>query len=150
MQEQAASLSGHLWTTWNWQVFSLFDLTISIETNSLLSKSCWVIYALHRRLTEGKPVIWYNDSRWFPFVKEGVYELPVDFRVTTFNTHVWTLVDSDESLTGVPPHLAMHCTKHFTIYTSSPPSSQWKSLRKTTQCQEVIMNPWSKEEISQA
>ena len=77
MQEQAASLSGHLWTTWNWQVFSLFDLTVSIETNSLLGKSCWVIYALHRHLTEGKPVIWYHDSRWFLFVKEGVYELPV-------------------------------------------------------------------------
>ena len=119
-------------------------------TNLLQGKTCWVIYALHRCLTEGKPVIWYHNSRQFLSVEEGVFELPEDFPATIFKTRVWTLVDSDESPTGVPPRLAVHYTKHFNIYTSSPPSSRWKPLRKTTQCREVIMNPWSREEISQA
>ena len=72
-----------------------FDIIISIETNSLLGKSCWIkscwiIYALHHHLTEGKPVVWYHDSKLFLFVKEGVSELPADFPATTFNACVWT------------------------------------------------------------
>src|SRR6266571_5811755 len=74
---------------------SFRDLT-AIEIYWLKGKSYWVLYALRRRLAEGKPVIWYRASTRFLFVNEGVYETPKDFLSTDLNTRVWTLVDSDE------------------------------------------------------
>ncbi len=128
---------------------SLYDLTV-IEIYWLKGKSYWVLYALRRRLAEGKPVIWYRDSRRYLFVEEGAFEVPERFRSTTFQTHIWTLVDADESLSGIPSYLAVHDTKHLNIFVSYPQSSRWKPLQSTTQCAVVIMNPWTRTEISQA
>ncbi|KAH8994357.1 hypothetical protein EDB86DRAFT_2926188 [Lactarius hatsudake] len=115
-----------------------------------IGKSYWVQYALRRRLAEGKPVMWYRDSRQYLFVEEGVYEVPQYCPSTDFKTLVWTLVDADECPNGIPSYLAVHDTKHFNVFVSYPQSSRWEPLEKTTQCAVIVMNPWTKTEISQA
>ena len=125
---------------------SFRDLT-AIEIYWLKGKSYWVLYALRRRLAEGKPVIWYRATRRYLFVEEGAFVAPQDYPSTDFKTHIWTLVDADESSSGIPSHLSMHDTKHLIVFVSYPQSSRWKSLEKTTQCRVAIMNPWTREEI---
>ncbi|KAH9054177.1 hypothetical protein EDB87DRAFT_1689495 [Lactarius vividus] len=51
---------------------------------------------------------------------------------------------------GVPDYLAAHDTNHLIILSSCPPSDQWKCLTETTRWSIAIMNPWTREEISQA
>ncbi|KAH9007281.1 hypothetical protein EDB86DRAFT_2870989 [Lactarius hatsudake] len=121
-----------------------------IEIYWLKGKSYWILYALHRCLCEGKPVIWYYDSKWYLFVAEDVYELFRDFPSVGFKTRVWTLVDTDEDKSGIPPYLAVQFTKHFIIYTASPQSSPWDRLDKTTLLKVIIMNPWTRAELSKA
>lgn len=104
---------------------------------------------MRRRLAEGKPVIWYHNSKRFLFVKDGVYEAPEGYRSTDLKTRVWTLVDSDR-LKGIPPELAVHQTKHLLIFTSSPQSKRWKPLEDNTVCGILIMNPWTRKELLQA
>ncbi|KAH8999558.1 hypothetical protein EDB92DRAFT_976240 [Lactarius akahatsu] len=40
-------------------------LSVVITGQPGIGKSYWIFYALHRCLCEGKPVIWYHDSRRF-------------------------------------------------------------------------------------
>ncbi|KAI9466573.1 hypothetical protein BJY52DRAFT_1007 [Lactarius psammicola] len=56
------------------------------------------------------------------FAKEGVYEVPENYPSTIFKTRVWTLIDSgpEEDEDKIPPHLAMHPTKHFIVFTTLP------------------------------
>ncbi|KAH8991968.1 hypothetical protein EDB92DRAFT_1990581 [Lactarius akahatsu] len=103
-------------------------------------------YALRRRLSEGKPVIWYRDSTRFLFVNEGVYKVPENFISTDFSIRVWTLVDSDE----IPPELAVHQSQHLNIFTTLPQAERWKPLERTTDCAVFFMNPWTRKEILQA
>ena len=93
--------------------------------------------------------MWYRESALFPFV-EGVYQAPTYFRPAALKKPVWTLLDPDESQTGVPSNLAVHHTKHFIIFSTSPQNGRWKPLEKTTEIAVCIMNPWSKKEISKA
>ncbi|KAH9172123.1 hypothetical protein EDB89DRAFT_1851565 [Lactarius sanguifluus] len=125
-------------------------LSVVVTGQPGIGKSYWILYALHRCLCEGKPVIWYYDSRRYLFVAEGVYELFRDFPSVDFETRVWTLVDTDEDKSGIPPYLAVQLTKHFIIYTTSPQSSRWDGLDKTTLLKVIIMNPWTRAELSQA
>jgi hypothetical protein len=127
---------------------SLHD-PIVIEIYGLQGKSYWVFYALRRRLAEGKPVIWYRNSRRFLFVKDGVYEAPKGFQSTDLKTRVWTLVDSDE-LEGIPPELAVQQTQHLIIFTTSLEPQRWKPLEGTTVFGVFIMNPWTRKELIQA
>ncbi|KAI9442329.1 hypothetical protein H4582DRAFT_1809402 [Lactarius indigo] len=115
-----------------------------------IGKSYWVVYALCRRLTEGKPVIWFRSGTRYLFVEEGVFEIPSDYRSTKFKTRIWTLIDADDCWNGIPDYLAAHETNHLIILPSSPQSAPWKQLTKTTQCSTAIMNPWTREEISRA
>jgi hypothetical protein len=129
----------------------LCNLSVTvIEIHYLKGKSYWAFYALRRCLAEKKPVMYYFDSRLFLFVKERVYESPERARHTIFKTLVWTLVDTDPAKSGVPPHFAVHGTKHFIIYTTSLEKPRWDRLKKTTQCAVYVMNPWNKTEISKA
>lgn len=89
----------------------LRNLTV-IELYRSKGKSYWVRYALRRCLAEKKPIIWYCDSMLYLFVEEGVYLAPGKSISTELKTLVWTLVDRDESPTGVPSHLAVDDTKH--------------------------------------
>ncbi|KAH9037620.1 hypothetical protein EDB85DRAFT_1861243 [Lactarius pseudohatsudake] len=125
-------------------------LSVVITGQPGVGKSYWIFYALHRCLCEGKPVIWYYDSKRYLFVAEGVYELSRDFPSVGFKTRVWTLVDTDEDKSGIPPYLAVQFTKHFIIYTSSPQRSRWDRLDKTTVLKVIIMNPWTRAELSKA
>ncbi|KAH9034849.1 hypothetical protein EDB85DRAFT_2087937 [Lactarius pseudohatsudake] len=115
-----------------------------------IGKSYWLTYALCRRLTEGEPVIWFTGMHLYLFVEEGVFEVPSDYSSTDFKTRIWTLIDADDSMDGIPDFLAPHRTKHLIILSSSPKSSRWQRLNKTTECSIAIMNPWAREEISKA
>ncbi|KAH9082284.1 hypothetical protein EDB83DRAFT_2337503, partial [Lactarius deliciosus] len=92
----------------------------------------WILYALRRRLSEGKQVIWYRDSTRFLFVNEGVYKVPKDFFSTDFSIRVWTL------------------SQHLNIFTTLPQAERWKPLERTTDCAVFFMNPWTRKEILQA
>jgi len=110
-------------------------------------KSVWIYYALRRRLSERKPVIWYQDETRYLFVEGGVYEVPVKFKASRFKFFIWTLVDSDYALEGVPHHLITPNTRHFVIYCTSPRNRRWYGMRKTVRNVVVIMNPWKSKEI---
>ncbi|KAH9017577.1 hypothetical protein EDB85DRAFT_2096392 [Lactarius pseudohatsudake] len=125
------------------------SLSVVITGQPGIGKSYWIFYTLHRRLCEGKPVIWYHDSTRYLFVAEGVYILE-NTPSTSFKTHVWTLVDTDEDSNGMPPHLAVHLTQHFLIFTTTPQRCRWRRLGKTTLRTVVIMNPWTRAELSEA
>ena len=112
-------------------------------------KSVWVLYALRRRLAEQKPIIWYRNKNCYLFVEDGVYQAPESFNQSTFRSFVWTLVDSDEAVAGVPERLVTHGTRMFVIYTTSPRQERWSRLHKTVRTIRVIMNPWTRGEISQ-
>ncbi|KAH9009986.1 hypothetical protein EDB83DRAFT_2234549 [Lactarius deliciosus] len=115
-----------------------------------IGKSIWITYAVCQRLTEGEPFIWFSGTRRYLFVAEGVFVVPPDHPPTDFKIHIWTFIDADDSKDGIPDHVATHRTRHLIILTSSPKSSRWKLLTKTTQCSTAIMDPWTREEISQA
>lgn len=116
----------------------------------MIGKSGWIYYALRRRLAERKPVIWYREQACYLFVEEGVYKAPPQFPPSSFNTVVWTLVDSDESKEGPPPLLVDHETSLFVIYITSPASERWSRMHKTVSVSIVVMNPWTRWEIHQA
>ncbi|KAH9043692.1 hypothetical protein EDB85DRAFT_710629 [Lactarius pseudohatsudake] len=124
----------------------ILAVSVVITGHIGIGKSYWILYALRRRLSEGKPVIWYRDSTRFLFVNEGVYKVPKDFLSTDFSIRVWTLVDSDE----IPPELAVHQSQHLNIFTTLPQAERWKPLERTTDCAVFFMNPWTKKEILQA
>ena len=93
--------------------------------------------------------MWYCGGTLFLFVKEGVYEMVQPLPCTQFLSRVWTLTDTDEG-SVVPPSLAGYDTQCLVIFTSSLDQKRWKGLAKNTICVEVIMNPWSRREISEA
>ena len=113
-------------------------------------KSVWVYYVLRRRLAERKTVIWYREGSCLLFVEEGVYRSPHNFSPSSFHKFVWTVVDSDEAKEGIPPHLVPHGTRLFMIYSTSPSKKRWKRLHKTASTIKIIMNPWTRTEISYA
>ncbi|KAI9429783.1 hypothetical protein H4582DRAFT_2024675, partial [Lactarius indigo] len=49
-----------------------------------IGKSYWLLYALCRRLTEGKPVIWFHSAHRYLFVKEGVFVISSDYPSSGF------------------------------------------------------------------
>jgi hypothetical protein len=57
-----------------------------------------MFYALRRCLAEKRPVIWRNN-------KEYIF--------------VWTLVDSDDSKSGIPEELICQGSRVFTIFATS-------------------------------
>lgn len=105
-----------------------------------------MIYAVRRRLGEAKPFLWYYGQKWHLFVEGGVFQPPQRLPVTAFRPYLWTFVDAD-NLSGVPSVLPVLETKVFTIFSTSPKRSRWKSLQKGTSCIALIMNPWTLEEI---
>ncbi|KAI9448465.1 hypothetical protein H4582DRAFT_2124471 [Lactarius indigo] len=103
-------------------------LSVAITGQPGIERTYWIYYALHRRLCEGKPVIWYLGSRRYLFVSEGVYELLSVYPSTVFKTHVWMLVNADEDKSGIPPHLAVQLAKHFIVFTTSLQQSRRKTF----------------------
>jgi hypothetical protein len=97
-----------------------------------------------------KPVIWLYRGSYFLFVEEGVFAMGSRVDQTYFEGVVWTLVDSDESPKGVPPHLVPQNTCLFVIFTTSPSNQRWSRMHKTVRTAVLLMNPWTKAEILQA
>jgi hypothetical protein len=156
----AVSLNGDHGVAWNRSV-PFFVIFIVIEIYGLKGKSYWIFYAMCRRLAERKPVMWYRGSmeRLFLFVEEGVYLAPSIYPFTELKNRVWTLIDADlDEYEGtrlpdscrVPPNLAVQDTKNLVIYTTPLQRGRWKRLGQTTRRTFAVMNPWTREEISQA
>jgi hypothetical protein len=101
-------------------------------------------------LAEKKPVIWYREQHCYLFVEEGVYQKPDNFLPSYFKTIIWTLVDSDVAVNGVPEHLATHDTHHYVVYVTSPAKDRWSRMDKTMNPIVVVMNPWTKKEMHYA
>lgn len=112
-----------------------------------IGKSVWIYYALLRRISERKAVIWLYNEVFYLFVEDGIYEMPPKFQTFNFLSIVWTLVDSDQNKDGVPPALVAHGTSLFVIYSTSPAKERWSRLDKTTHTTRLIMNPWTRKEI---
>jgi hypothetical protein len=108
-----------------------------------------MLYALRRRLAEKRPLIWCYSKNYLLFLKEGVYAMPVNFQTAVFRSIIWVLVDSDESLLGVPEELVCHCTRVFTIFATTPNRNR-KRLHKTVNETVIVMNPWARDEIHRA
>src|SRR5258708_14257380 len=104
-------------------------------------KSVWIYYALRRRLSEGKPVIWYRNQRRYLFVDAGVFVVPDNFPSSEFNSFIWTLVNSDPARDGVPEVLVEGGTMHFFIFTPFPRPQRRSRMHKTTSSARGIMNP---------
>ena len=85
----------------------------------------------------------------FLFVNDGVYISPSGNPSSiSFKTRVLTLVDADAA-DRVPAFL-VSCSKYLVVLISCPQEERWKGLRKTTDWELAIMNPWTRKEISEA
>jgi len=111
-----------------------------------IGKSLWIYYAIRRRLSEGKAVVWYFQRKYHLFVEDGVYELPEGFDFCCFKGLIWTLVDSD----SVPPSVyVIQDPNNFLVLATSPEKSLWSPLDKTTSLSLAIMDPWTEQEVLQ-
>ncbi|KAH9993983.1 hypothetical protein BJV77DRAFT_1066973 [Russula vinacea] len=119
-----------LWSPDNQALASPILPSFDLPLTFYIGKSVWIYYALCRCLSEKRPVIWRYDST--PYMV------------------VWTLVDSDESNSGVPGNLVQRNRRFFVIYATSPAKGRWSRMPKTTSCIVVVMNPWSRGEIHRA
>ncbi|KAK0213744.1 hypothetical protein IW262DRAFT_1301209 [Armillaria fumosa] len=91
------------------------------------------IFAFSRsRLLESQDVIFHFVGRTLVFSKDGVKEIGLNFLYDSFSSPIWCLVDS---YGGEPPPLEL----------SDELSSSWAKSRYASQ---IILNPWSDEEIS--
>ncbi|KAF8265132.1 hypothetical protein EI94DRAFT_1831410 [Lactarius quietus] len=117
-----------------------------------IGKSCWLRYALCRRLAQKKPTIWYRGHNLLLFVTEGVYMTDSTYGCTEYCTRVWTLVDAEpgEGFSERLKCVGQQDTKNLIIFTSSPNPQRWGRLRDTTFMTRAIMNPWTRAEISAA
>ncbi|KAM6503293.1 hypothetical protein JOM56_000236 [Amanita muscaria] len=115
-----------------------------------IGKSFWIYYAARRLLAEKSPFIWFYQSEYYLFVDDGVYSLPPYWEHTDFTSIIWTLVDSDQDRDGPPGTLVPHGTRLFVTYVTSPATTRWSRLDKTTRPIVVVMNPWGRKEIQRA
>jgi hypothetical protein len=73
----------------------------------------------------------------------------MDVRGSDFMPFLWAFIDADECTFGIPETLGGHSTNLYVIFTTSPKRQQWKCLEKCTDTMEIVMNPWSLEEMHQ-
>lgn len=75
--------------------------------------------------------------------------MPHDFNgEASFQQMVWTLVDADGIAGHIPERFFTRETRLFTIFTTSPRQTRWKQMPKNTSLEVIIMNPWTRKEIS--
>jgi len=73
-----------------------------------------------------------------------------NFPIGEFKPFLWAFVDVDARSACIPEQFADLEAHLYVMFTTSPERQRWKPLTKTTLCAEVVMNPWSLEEIHQA
>jgi hypothetical protein len=91
--------------------------------------------------------LWYFDSEWYLFVRDGVFQCPRRLKVNSFQQYLWAFADADASTNIDPLGLAGRERRVFSILVTSPQRERWKTLKKNTHCVILTMNPWSWEEI---
>jgi hypothetical protein len=120
--------------------------TINLHTG----KSVWLYYALRRCLAEKRPVILRYRRKPLLFVEDGIFWMRADFEFVRYKRVLWALIDSDESLTGIPDVFVTQNTPFFVICPMSPAEEHWSRLENTTFNAVIVMNPWSRGEIHRA
>jgi hypothetical protein len=115
------------------------------DTPLCIGKSYWAYYALRRRLGENSVTLWFEAHHSLLFCSEGVLVVPPNFSFIEFGERIWALIDSSQSPSGLPS--AMIETGVFPIYLTSPMPVRWKGIRESWLHYQVIMNPWTREEI---
>ncbi|KAF8256445.1 hypothetical protein EI94DRAFT_1837385 [Lactarius quietus] len=82
-----------------------------------------------------------------PGIAEGVYATDSNYSCIGYKTWIWTLVDVEwgETLN----HVGRRGTKNMIIFATFPNKDQWDGLDKTSAMTIAIMNPWTREEISE-
>jgi len=79
-----------------------------------------------------------------------VFKLPVESVYGgEFAPFLWAFIEADED-SGVPKSLVCNGTNLYIIFPTSPKRPRWKLLTQLTAFAEIIMNPWSLEEMHQA
>jgi hypothetical protein len=113
-------------------------------------KSYWITYALCRRLSEKKPTVWYSRTGLYLFVSDGVYvSSQPEPSSLSFQTRILTLLDAD-ARKDIPEFLIGPGSLYLVAFVTSPKAERWKSLKKTTHWEMVLMNPWTRKELSNA
>lgn len=82
------------------------------------------------------------------FVADGVYISRNPHPCSTsFKTRVFTLVDADGE-DHVPAFLIQPGSHYLVTFTTSSNDKRWKGLTKTTDWELAVMNPWTRNELS--
>jgi hypothetical protein len=105
---------------------------------------------MQRCCAQRQPFIIYRESTCYLFVQGGVFKAPSSFLPSEYSQYIWTLVDADESPTGVPEKLISRGTKHFIVYSTPPNRSRWADVHQTVHERVLVMNPWTRNEILRA
>jgi hypothetical protein len=86
------------------------------------------------------------------FVSDGVYISSIaEPSSLSFHTRVLTLVDADAGkLEAVPEFLIGLGSLYLVVFVTSTKDNRWKGLTKTTEWTIIYMNPWTRNEISNA
>jgi len=92
-------------------------------------------------------VIWFYRRAPFLFAEDGVYLMHADFQLAHYKRILWTLVDTDKSLTGIPEVFVTQYTPFFVVWPTSQAKEHWSRLKKTTCNAVIVMNPWTRGEI---
>ena len=92
--------------------------------------------------------MWYRGKMLYLFVEDGIYLASADHSPISIRTRVWALVDVHKG-ERVPEILAVRDTKHMIIFATPPKVKRWHRLEKTMNPALAIMNPWTREEISE-
>jgi hypothetical protein len=121
-------------------------LTINLHTG----KSIWLYYTLRRCLAERRPVVLFYRRVPFLFVEDGVYLMGAKFQLARYKRVLWTLVDTDESLAGIPEEFVTQNTPFFVVHVTSAAKERWSRIERTTINAVIVMNPWSRGEIHRA
>lgn len=110
-------------------------------------KTLWINYVLRRCLGEKQPVIWHQGKLKYFFSDAGVEAIESeDF---PHPPYTWCLVDSAEA-DRLPTSIYHKLHKLFPIYVTSPSEERWSKLHQLRLPRLIIMNPWTKAELSKA
>lgn len=115
-----------------------------------IGKMFWAYYILRRRLGEKSAIMWYQRSVIYLFCSQGVLLVPPTFTFSKFSPPIWTIIDSVQSPSGIPTDMVPFPPGVFPIYITSPTPERWAGISQSWTCHHLVMNAWTKAEITKA
>ncbi|KAK7440828.1 hypothetical protein VKT23_016906 [Stygiomarasmius scandens] len=115
-----------------------------------IGKSCFLVYALVRRLMEGKTTILSNSVDTILFDDRGVWKLdrtPLqsDLQLEEGDDFVWCLYNGVDL--PVPAFFSVHC---FLVHVTSPQLARYKEWTKQVGAKTWYMDVWMKAEFHES